>query len=112
MCFINSFFQPSTQKISVNYFFDLSIVSELQNPDLAASTILPMKNAKFFPNLLKQICVFGLRQRMGKNCIKFLSHFPDIFEYCLSAALRSVESPERQDVFQMIGKPSKIFSSF
>ncbi|KAK8884305.1 hypothetical protein M9Y10_043413 [Tritrichomonas musculus] len=97
---------------TINYFFDYSIVSEMQNPDAAANTMLPMRKANFFPNLIRQISVFALREKMGKNLVIFLSHFPEQFKFCLSSALRSVESPERQGVFESLGSASEIFANF
>lgn len=106
------FLQTNKFNPTVNYFFDFSIVSEMQNPNAAAKTLLPMKNANFFPNLIRQISVFALREKMGKNLVIFLSNFPDQYKFCLSSALRSVESPERQGVFESIGSASEIFANF
>ncbi|OHT02358.1 hypothetical protein TRFO_07217 [Tritrichomonas foetus] len=96
----------------INYFFDFSIVSEMQNPNAAAQTILPMRKATFFPNLLRQISVFALREKMGRNLVIFLSHFPELQKFCLASALRAVESPERKGVFESLGTASQIFAMF
>lgn len=98
--------------ITANPFFDISIVSEMRNPDKAAETISLMRSSPAFPNLLRQVLVFALREKLGVNCVLFLEHFPDHRMEALSGALRAVESPERQGVFQMTGPPSYLFMEF
>ena len=106
------FLPTNNFKVQINYFFDFSIVSQMQNPNLAAQTIMSMREANFFANLLRQISVFALRERMGKNLVIFLSHFPQHIGFCLSSALRAVESPERKGVFESLGSASTIFAKF
>jgi hypothetical protein len=90
-------------------FFDLSVVSELHDPDKAAMTVRRMPNIRC---RIRQVAVFALRQKMGGNCLQFLSHFPEEYKNALSSALRAVESPERQSVFEILGPPSHIFMDF
>lgn len=99
-------------KANVNQFFDLSIVSEITEPEKAAATVSLMKNTTSFGSLLRQVCVFALRQKLGDHCVQFLEHFPEQKNEVLAAALRAVESPERQAAFDMTGPPSFIFMEF
>jgi len=93
----------------INQFFDISIVSEMKNPDSAALSIKPLNKVAFFPNMVRQISIFALREKLGQECVHFLSYFPELRNESLVWALRAVESPERQGVFKEIGPPSMLF---
>lgn len=97
-------FQPKN-----NQFFDLSIVSEMKDPNKAANIVRSLQNSPIFVNLLRQITIFSLREHLGSECVNFLYNFPEYMNEVLVSSLRAVESPERQEVFKEIGKPSFIF---
>ena len=94
---------------SLNPFFDLSIVKELQDPENAARIVMPLSGTQQFGILLRQVSVFALREKLGRKLVPFLQHFPNEMNESLASALRAVESPERVGVFEVLGPCSKIF---
>ena len=84
----------------------------MSHPENAASTILPMQNSPSFRGIIRQIAVFSLRERLGKECVLFLNYFPKFRKEALASALRAVETPERRAVFETLGPCSLIFAEF
>ena len=112
-CLMSVQWQPGKDvDVTANQFFDLSVVSEMSDPDKAAETISLMRSSPSFASLLRQVVVFALREKLGANCVFFLEHFPEHRMETLSTALRAVESPERQGVFEITGPPSYLFMEF
>ena len=90
-------------------FFDLSIVSELVDPEKAARIVSPLSGTPQFRVILRHVSVFALREKMGKLLVPFLQHFPNDMNDALASSLRAVESPERVGVIQTLGPISSIF---
>lgn len=96
---------------SMSYYFDLSIVGEMDDPHMAASTLLPMRHSKALPSLLQHVAVFAMREKKGDKCVQFLNYFPEHFDICITHALRAVESPERAAALSVLGSCHSIFES-
>ena len=102
----------SRNSISLCGYYEFAIVTEMQDPDKAATTV---KEEKFDQNLhviIRNIAVYSLREKLGNKLVIFLNHFPKVFNECLATALRGVESHERICLFEALGGCSDIFMKF
>jgi hypothetical protein len=93
-------------------YLEFAIVSQMDNPELAASMMLPVRHMPNFPTLLGHVAVNALRDKQGAKLIQFLAKFPEFKNQALASALRAVETPERLGVFEVLGPPSEIFMNF
>ncbi|OHT17018.1 hypothetical protein TRFO_12713 [Tritrichomonas foetus] len=93
------------------YFYDFSIVTnQIYYPDKAEIALNTLNSNYNKKSIILQSSVFALRQKNGKRCVQFLKNFPELFHEILINTLRSVESKERKEVYEIIGKPSEFFA--
>ena len=107
LLFQNSMYVEPT----ISYYFDLSIVGEMDDPHMAAYTLLPMRHSKALSSLLQHVAVFAMREKKGDKCVQFLNYFPEHFDVCITHALRAVESPERAAALSVLGPCHTFFES-
>jgi len=101
---------PSLQFNTIPYI-EFSLISQYSDFESALQLLSSLKGTPTFTSTLRRIGLNSLRKHKGNKFVELLYSFPDFFDEVLVFSLRSVESPERTEVFRSIGPPSALFTS-
>lgn len=87
----------------LTHFFNPSLIDEEKSAEI-------ISRSPFAQSILMQIATQSVRSGHPENSIPFLMRFKDHFPTIITAILRTSEPPEREKIFGVVGRPTKLFT--